>query len=322
MPHAVTSLTNSTTSRAARRCGPLQRRRAWLHDGCRGRPGTAPCVMRTLSMVAVVLCLANAVTTFTQSATATDYPYGGTWRLNMERSDFAETTVTYALSPQGQIRVTTSGQSYIAQLDGKDYPALFGGTAAWKAIDAATWETAFKQNAKLISTATTRLSRDGRSLSVNLKGPKPSGGTFDSTRIYERASGGPGLSGAWKTKSRPVGTPDVVELVPAGPDGLTITFPGDREHCAAKFDGADYPMVGPIAQPGLTLALRRISARSFEVTGKQDGKPLFVFTYTVSNDGRTLTQTGGMVGTKEQFSAVYDRQSRTPAGRRDPPFQR
>ena len=99
-----------------------------------------------------------------------------------------------------------------------------------------------------------------------------------------------------------------MELVPTGPDGLTIGFPGDREHCAAKFDGADYPMVGPIAQPGLTLALRRTSARSFEVTGKQEGKPLFVFTFTVSDDGRTLTQAGGMVGAKEQFSAVYERQ--------------
>jgi hypothetical protein len=264
--------------------------------------------MRKMSMVAAVVCLANAVTTFTQSATRPDYPYGGTWRLNMERSDFAETTVTYALTAQGQIHVTISGQSYVAQLDGTDYPALFGGTAAWKAVDAATWETAFKQNGKLISTATTMLSPDGRSLSVNLKGPKPSGGTFDSTRIYERASGGPGLSGAWKTKSRPVGTPDVVELIPVGPDGLTISFPGDREHCAAKFDGADYPMVGPIAQPGLTLALRRISVRSFEVAGKQDGKPLFVFTFTVSDDGRTLTQAGSMVGAKEQFSAVYERQ--------------
>jgi hypothetical protein len=259
-------------------------------------------------MVAAVVWLTSAVTTFTQPATATDHPYGGTWRLNMEKSDFAETTVTYALSAQRQIQVTTSGQSYVAQMDGKDYPALFGGTAAWKAIDAATWETAFKQNGKLISTATTRLSPDGRSLSVNLKGPKPSGGTFDSTRIYERVSGGPGLSGAWKTKSRPVGTPDVVELVPSGPDGLTISFPGDREHCAAKFDGQDYPMVGPIAQPGLTLALRRISARSFDVTGKQDGKPLFAFTFTVSDDGRTLTQAGGMVGAKERFAAVYDRQ--------------
>jgi hypothetical protein len=264
--------------------------------------------MRTLSMVAAVLCLANTVTTFTQSATETDHPYGGTWRLNMERSQFAETTVAYALCAEGQIQVITSGQTYSAQLDGKDYPALFGGTAAWKAIDAATWETAFKQNGKLVSTATTRVSTDGRSLSVNLKGPKPSGGTFDSTRIYERVSGGPGLSGAWKTKSRPVGTPDVIELMPKGPDGLTISFPGDREHCAAKFDGADYPMVGPIAQPGLTLALRRTSARSFEVTGKQDGKPLFVFAFTVSNDRRTLTQAGGMVGAREQFSAVYERQ--------------
>ena len=264
--------------------------------------------MRTMSIVVAAICLASVVQPLGQSASVTDHPYAGTWRLDLTRSDFAETTVMYAETAPGQLQVTTSGQSYVAQVDGQDHPALFGGTAAWKQIDATTWETAFKQNGKLISTATTKVLPDGKSLSVNIKGPKPSGGTFDSTRIYERVSGGPGLSGAWKTKTKPVGTPDVVELVPFGADGLRIAFPGDREHCDARFDGRDYPMVGPIAQPGLTLALRRTGAHSFDVTGKQDGKVLFIFTFTVSDDGRTLTQAGGMLGAKERFSAVYDRQ--------------
>jgi hypothetical protein len=44
------------------------------------------------------------------------------------------------------------------------------------------------------------------------------------------------------------------------------------------------------------------------VTGKQDGKPIFKIWFAVADDGRTLTQTGGMIGVSEKFTAVYDRQ--------------
>jgi hypothetical protein len=154
---------------------------------------------------------------------------------------------------------------------------------------------------------TTTLSADGKTLTTNERGPKPTGGTFDRTTVYARVSGGPGLVGIWKTKNPPR-FPGVVELVPFGTDGLAIRFPDDQEQCETKFDGKDYPVTGPIAQPGVTLAIQKTSLRSFDVTGKQDGKPIFKISFAVADDGRTLTQTGGMIGVSEKFTAVYDRQ--------------
>jgi hypothetical protein len=58
----------------------------------------------------------------------------------------------------------------------------------------------------------------------------------------------------------------------------------------------------------MTLALQKTSPRSFDVTGKQDGKPIFKIAFTFSDDGKTLTQTGGMLGVSEKFAAVYHRQ--------------
>jgi hypothetical protein len=101
--------------------------------------------------------------------------------------------------------------------------------------------------------------------------------------------------------------PRVVELAPSGGDVLTIRFPDDKESCEAKFDGKDYPVTGPIAQPAMTLAIERTSSRSFDVTGKQYGRPIFKIAFTVSDDSRTLTQTGSMIGAGEEFVAVYDR---------------
>jgi hypothetical protein len=263
--------------------------------------------MRRTLIVAAVVCLVSEVIASTQSGRAADLPYAGTWRLNVARSDFGETTVTYEQTASGHLQFTASGQSYTFQIDGKPYPSLFGYMSAWEQIDATTWETVVTEKGKLIVTVTTKLSADGETLTTNTRGLKPTGGTFDSRMIYKRVAGGPGLMGRWKTKDRPPGTPGIVELVPSGTDGLTISLPDDREHCEAKFDGKDYPVTGPIANPGMTLAIQKTSPRSFDMTGKQGGKPIVKISFTVSDDGKTLTLTGGAVGVSEKFAHVYER---------------
>ena len=122
--------------------------------------------MRRKSIVVAVVCLASGILASSQSDGAADLPYAGTWKLNLAKSDFVETTVTYEQTASGHMQFTAAGQSYTFQMDGKDYPSLFGGTAAWKQTDATTWEIALKQNGKLINTTTTtlqdRLHRHGR----------------------------------------------------------------------------------------------------------------------------------------------------------------
>ncbi len=262
--------------------------------------------MRT-KLIMVVLCVGSWIVAAGQSERAADAPYAGTWKLNVARSDFGETTVRYAQAASGETQFTAMGQSYAFQMDGKDYPSLFGGTSAWKQIDANTWEIAIKQNGKLINTTTVILSTDGKTLTTKEKGPKPTGGTYERTTVYSRAADGIGLLGTWKTKNPPR-MPRIVELVPSGSDGLAILFPDDKEVCQAKFDGKDYPVTGPNAQAAMTLAVQKTSPRSFNVTGKQYGEPIFRIAFTVSDDGRTLAQTGSMSGVTEKFAAVYDRQ--------------
>jgi len=242
------------------------------------------------------------------AALAADLPYAGKWKLNVAKSDFGESTVTFAQTASGQMQFTAVGQSYTFQADGKDYPSLFGSTAAWKKLDTNTWETAIKQNGKPLSTDTTKLSADGKTLTVNSKGPKPAGGTFDQTTVYERVSGGPGLAGKWKTKNVKSSSPTILDLAASGADGLTLKIADFQITCEAKFDGKDYPATGPTMPSGLTLAIQKAGPRSFEMTEKQNGKTLFKLTFAVSADGMTLTETGGATGVDEKIKAVYDRQ--------------
>jgi hypothetical protein len=265
---------------------------------------------RTFALVALVL-LASGKVPLAQSDKAGDLPYAGRWKLNVAKSDFGETTATYAKAGSDEMQFTMAGQSYKFRVDGKDYPSIFGRTSAWKQIDSNTWETVTKQDGTLIATDTTKLSADGKTMTVHSKGPKPAGGTFEQTTVYERVSGGPGLEGKWKTKNFQTSAPTVLELTPSGSDGLMVKIPDFKIAADLKFDGKDYPATGPGMPPGLTLAIKKTGPRSFDLIEKQNGKPLFNLSFAVSADGKTLTETGGPVGVDEKFKAVYERQSGT-----------
>lgn len=243
------------------------------------------------------------------SLAAADLPYAGKWKINLAKSDFGETTITIAQTGSGQMQYTADGMSYTFRVDSKDYPSLFGRTDAWKQIDKSTWEISSKLNGKVLATTTRKLSADGATLTENSKGPKPAGGSFDVTTVFQRGSGGSGLPGKWKTKNVKSSSPDILEFAASGPDGLTLRSVDYQATCDARFDGKDYPITGgPTVPAGLTFAIQKIGPRSFEMTEKQDGKALYKSTFTVSGDGKTLTETGGAVGVGEKYTAVYDRQ--------------
>ena len=265
-----------------------------------------PCrINMQVNLLIALVTLGFALEAQVQRSTPT---FAGTWQLNIAMSDFGESTVTYAQDPSGKMRFTAMGQSYAFRVDGQEYPSLFGGTSAWKQIDGRTWKIAIKQDGKLLNTTTITLSADGNTQTTKETGPKPTGGTYLRTTIYARADlNSNGLVGSWKTKNPPR-MPRLVELAPSGTDGMSIRFPDDKEVCDAKFDGRDYPVTGPIAQPAMTLALRRTGPNSFDVTGKQHGKPILQIAFRLSGDGKNLTQSGSMTGAAEKFAAVYDRQ--------------
>jgi hypothetical protein len=251
----------------------------------------------------LLILLAAALT-----VAAADPPYAGKWKVNFAKSDFGETTVTYEQLPSGEMQATSDGLSYKFRLDGRDYSDPLGNTAAWKSINATTWQTTWKLNGKTVTTDTLTLSPDGKSLTVNTAGTKPNGAAINDIALYERAAGGPGLSGRWKTKNVKSSSPNVLELVPSGGDGLAYKVADVGLACDSKLDGKDYPCAGTTLSAGWTIALTKAGPRTFDMTVKQAGKLLYKESFTVSADGKTMTATGGATATSERVKAVYDRQ--------------
>lgn len=239
---------------------------------------------------------------------AADAPYVGKWKLNPAKTDFGSTTITYAQLPASEMQCTVDGQAFKFKMDGKDYPDPFGDTAAWKSVDAHTWQTTWKVNGKVVSSDSVKVSPDDRTLTIESTGTKPNGEKMDDTSTYQRVSGGPGLTGKWKTQKFTSAAPALVEFVPSGSDGLTYKAADVDMTCAAKRDGKDYPCSGPTVGSGWTIAYSNFGPREFDASVKKDGKLLYKYAYSVSADGKTLTTSGGATATDEKITIVYDRQ--------------
>jgi hypothetical protein len=236
---------------------------------------------------------------------AADLPYVGKWKVNLAKSDFAQTTIAFENLVGGEWQTTAFGITYKFKMDGQDYPDGLGGSAAWKTVDPNTWVLVAKANGRVTETDTFKLGADGKTLTDTAKQMKPDGSSIEGTTIYERASGGPSLAGKWKTKKVSGGS-GTVEMTASGADGLIFKDLDMGMSCDGKLDGKDYPCTGAMLPPGFTVALRN-AAGSLDLTVKKDGKPFFKATYKVAADGKSMTESGASTSGGDRFTIVFDR---------------
>jgi len=241
---------------------------------------------------------------------AADSPFAGTWKLNPAKSEFTGTTIAFAQEAGGGMKMTADGQSYTFKVDGKSYPGFMGAAVTWTQVNPSTWQADYRKpdTGLALSTQTLALSPDAKTLTVTSKGSKPSGEAFEDSAVFQRVAGAAGLAGTWKSAKVQISSPDTLQITAANDDGFVFAVPSYKVTADMKFDGKDYAASGPTLPAGFTLGLRRIDARSFEMIAKVGGKVVYRDTYTVSADGKTLTDVGMAEGTQEKTKAVYDRQ--------------
>jgi hypothetical protein len=164
--------------------------------------------MRTLKVSvgivgSVALLVTGLVVTRPQVALAQGDPHVGTWVLNVAKSKYTpgpppkEQTSVYSASGQG-IKVTTKGTSadgkptatdYTANFDGKDYPVT--GNPDWdalsvKRVDSHTIEFTRKKAGKTVQTATSVVSKDGKTRTVTTAGVNAQGQKINTVGVYEK----------------------------------------------------------------------------------------------------------------------------------------
>jgi hypothetical protein len=239
------------------------------------------------------------------SIVAAEPSFTGTWKLNPAKSQLAGQTVSLQKTASGGMHFDSEGFGYDFNLDGKAYPTPDGGTTAWRALNATTWEVTNRMNGKVI--VTFRMSLSGDSITSVMSAPKPDGGVVDQKATWTRISGGPAFLGKWKT-TEVKGAPTSIEIATEGPNGLTLKYPEFQTVCKGSFDGKDYAVVTAGLASKQTFSFEKSGPNAIKITTKLNGKPLYVDVFTLSADGKTLIDDGNAISVNEPIKAVYEKQ--------------
>ena len=194
---------------------------------------------------------------------------------------------------QGWYHCESCVPSYAVKADGIDQPVSDQDfdTISVKEVDPRTVTFVGKKNGKVVYEATSNVSADGKiktrkGVAYPPNSEKPVNFTETLKRIGTLPSGVHATSGQWQ---------EVMDA--ASENGLVITYKtkGDEltmtrltgETYTANFDGKEYPVKGSYVYD--TVSLKRLGERVVEETDKLKGKIVEIDTWTVSNDGKTLT---------------------------------
>ena len=158
--------------------------------------------LKVLRIGGVVMCFAFVLTAAASVGFAQTDPHVGTWVLNLEKSKYAPGTApksqtsVFATDGKGFKVVTTadgaSGPTkteYTAAFDGQDH--LVKGNPDWdttalKRVDARTIEFTRKKGGKVVQTARSMVSADGKTRTVTVTGVNAKGQKVQTVALYTK----------------------------------------------------------------------------------------------------------------------------------------
>jgi hypothetical protein len=238
---------------------------------------------------------------------AANDPFVGEWKLNPARSKLTDQMKVESVGANKYVFDFGGGSETIV-VDGTDQPGNFGSTLSVTVEGPDTWKVIRKKDGRMLITATWKLSKDGNTLTDDFTGIEPNGSTFNLNYVYKRTAGSSGFAGTWESTSETVNSVFVLQVRPYEGDGLSFIDPSEEETKNVKFDGKDYPNLGPNVAPGSASSVRRVNERTLEMTDKIDGKVMDAQQIELSSDLKTLTMTVHTVGRSEPNILVFERQ--------------
>ncbi|MGA8442955.1 MAG: hypothetical protein WB762_15835 [Candidatus Sulfotelmatobacter sp.] len=255
---------------------------------------------RTFRLLLLVACLV------TGTLWAANDSFVGGWKLNPSRSKLTDVMKVESLGANKYIFNFGAGPETIV-VDGTDQPGHYGTTLS-VAIEGDTWKVIRKRDGRMQVSAIWSLSEDGSTLTDHFTGFNANGSTYNLNYVYKRKARGSGFAGEWVSTSETVNSVVMLQVRPYEGDGLSFIEPAADVTRNVKFDGKDYPNLGPNATPGSTSSIRRVNEHVLEMTYKINGKVLYTQKIELSSDLKTLTVTRLIVGESEPNIRVFERQ--------------
>lgn len=238
---------------------------------------------------------------------ASDDPFCGKWKLNIEKSKFVGEQVTIQDLGGNKYNWTHGNVSHTLTYDGTDQQDDFGRTVSMAPEGTNSWRMVIKMGGKVISSMTHTISEDGKTQTIKGTDTKPDGTTSDFNVVWKKVSGGPGWGGTWESTDVKFTSPDEWDIEAYEGNGLSFNTVAYQDVLSMKFDGKEYEEKGPNVAPGSVSSGKRVNARTLEITDKVKDKVMDHATYEVSPDGKTLTLTIHETGQPKAQTVVYDK---------------
>jgi hypothetical protein len=256
---------------------------------------------RTFQLL-LVACLA------TGTLRAANEPFVGDWKLNPSRSKLTDQMKVQSIAANKYAFDFGDGSAETIAVDGTDQPGNFGTTLSVSIEGPDSWKVVRKKDGRIIITANWKLSQDGNTLTDDFTGIAPNGSASTVNYVYKRTAGGPGFAGTWVSTSEAVNFVFVLQVRPFEGGGLSIIDSSEGLTKNVKFDGKDYPNVGPNVAPGSASSVRRINQNTLEMTDKISGKIRDTQQIELSSDLKNLTITVHTAGRNDPNILVFERQ--------------
>jgi hypothetical protein len=155
------------------------------------------------------------------------------------------------------------------------------------------WNVERKQDGHKLLIAIWTLNKDGTLLTDDFTSFDQNGTPSNVKLLYTRTTTGSGFTGTWVSQSAAIGLRTILEIRAYKSNGLTLTIPAEQATLNLIFDGK---------------TVRRINARTFDITRSNNGKITQTQEYLVSPDLKTLTRTQRVVGENQPLITVFERQ--------------
>lgn len=239
---------------------------------------------------------------------AANDPFVGEWKLNPAKSKLTDVMKVASVGGNKYAFDFGGGSAETIVVDGTDQPGIEGTTLAVTSAGPGSWKVVRKKNGHVLVTGNWELSKDGKTLKDDFTFFGPEGKSSNVKYVYERTAGTSGFAGTWEGSSETVDAVFVLKVEPYEGDGLSFVNSLDKSARNLKFDGKDYPKVGPNVSPGSVSSGRRVNEHSLELTDKAEGKIVDTRQIELSSDTKTLTMTVHIADRHQPDVLVFERQ--------------
>jgi len=252
-----------------------------------------------LSLLLAAFLLPNALL-------AADDPFVGEWKLNPSKSKIVDVMKVGSLGGNKYTFSDNGSGPETIVADGTDQRGISGTTFSFTVEGPDTWKVVRKKDGRVLLIAIWNLSKDGNTLNDDFTSFGQDGSSSSFTSVYKRTAGGSGFSDTWV--STVVTSVEMLHVQPYQADGLSFLDDLEGLTISVRFDGKDYPIMGPSSVPGFVSLARRVNALNLELTDKYKGSHVDTRDIELSSDLKTLTMTVHTSDSSAPNVLVFERQ--------------